>query len=102
MDNEKEQLADAAAAEQSADTAAASGGSGVDMKLDFKRTLFVGFAFMGIMCFWEVYDYIMPLILQRVFGMEFKRRQEPQPLYVSDKPFGRSWTVPLVGHFNLP
>ena len=71
MDNEKEQLADAAAAEQSADTAAASGGSGVDMKLDFKRTLFVGFAFMGIMCFWEVYDYIMPLILQRVFGMEY-------------------------------
>ena len=39
------------------------------MKLDFKRTLFVGFAFMGIMCFWEVYDYIMPLILSRVFGM---------------------------------
>ena len=71
MDNEKEQLAGAAAAEQGADTAAASGGSGVDMKLDFKRTLFVGFAFMGIMCFWEVYDYIMPLILQRVFGMEY-------------------------------
>ena len=41
------------------------------MKLDFKRTLFVGFAFMGIMCFWEVYDYIMPLILQRVFGMSY-------------------------------
>ena len=41
------------------------------MKLDFKRTLFVGFAFMGIMCFWEVYDYIMPLILQRVFGMTY-------------------------------
>lgn len=41
------------------------------MKLDFKRTLFVGFAFMGIMCFWEVYDYIMPLILQRIFGMSY-------------------------------
>ena len=41
------------------------------MKLDFKRTLFVGFAFMGIMCFWEVYDYIMPLILQRMFGMSY-------------------------------
>ncbi|MEG2561671.1 MAG: MFS transporter [Clostridia bacterium] len=24
---------------------------------------------MGIMCFWEVYDYIMPLILNRVFGL---------------------------------
>ena len=40
------------------------------MKLDFKRTLFVGFAFMGIMCFWEVYDYIMPLILNRVYGLD--------------------------------
>ena len=39
------------------------------MKLDIKRTLFVGFGFMGIMCFWEVYDYIMPLILNRVFGL---------------------------------
>ncbi len=38
----------------------------------------------------------------RVFAMEFKRRQEPQPLYVSDKPFGRSWSVPLVGSFRLP
>lgn len=38
-------------------------------KLDFWRTLCVGFAFMGIMCFWEVYDYIMPLILNRNFGM---------------------------------
>lgn len=40
-----------------------------NMKLDVKRTLFVGFAFMGIMCFWEVYDYIMPLILSRFFGL---------------------------------
>ena len=40
------------------------------MKLDFKRTLFVGFAFMGVMCFWEVYDYIMPLILNRVYGLD--------------------------------
>ncbi|MGN0771047.1 MAG: MFS transporter [Christensenellales bacterium] len=40
-----------------------------NMKLDIKRTLFVGFAFMGIMCFWEVYDYIMPLILSRYFGL---------------------------------
>ena len=41
-------------------------------------------------------------VRDRVFGMEFKRRQEPQPLYVSDKPFGRAWTVPLTGKFNLP
>lgn len=38
-------------------------------KLSFWKTMRVGFAFMGIMCFWEVYDYIMPLILNRVFGL---------------------------------
>lgn len=41
------------------------------MSLNFKRTLFVGFAFMAIMCFWEVYDYIMPLILNRVYGLNY-------------------------------
>lgn len=40
------------------------------LKLDFWKTVCVGFAFMGIMCFWEVYDYIMPLILNRVFGLD--------------------------------
>ena len=39
------------------------------LKLDYKRTILVGFAFFGIMCFWEVYDYIMPLILNRRFGL---------------------------------
>lgn len=39
------------------------------LKLDYKRTILVGFAFLGIMCFWEVYDYIMPLILNRRFGL---------------------------------
>lgn len=39
------------------------------LKLDFKRTILVGFAFFGIMCFWEVYDYIMPLILNTRFGL---------------------------------
>ena len=42
---------------------------GSKLKLDFKRTLKVGFAFLGIMLFWEVYDYIMPLILSNYFGL---------------------------------
>lgn len=72
MDKDNEQLtADVGAAQP--DAAPASGGTPqggeIKMKLDFKRTLFVGFAFMGIMCFWEVYDYIMPLILNRVYGL---------------------------------
>lgn len=39
------------------------------LRLDYKRTILVGFAFAGIMCVNEVYDYIMPLILQRMYGM---------------------------------
>ncbi len=39
------------------------------LKLDYKRTLKVGVAFLGIMLFWEVYDYIMPLILSNYFGL---------------------------------
>ena len=42
---------------------------GTGLKLDFKRTLKVGFAFLGIMLFWEVYDYIMPLVLSNYFGL---------------------------------
>lgn len=39
------------------------------LKLDVKRTLKVGLAFMGIMLFWEVYDYIMPLVSSNYFGL---------------------------------
>lgn len=39
------------------------------LKLDFVRTLKVGCAFLGIMMFWEVYDFIMPLILANYFGL---------------------------------
>ena len=33
------------------------------MKLDYKRTIFVGFAFFLILAFWQAYDSIIPLIL---------------------------------------
>ena len=46
-----------------------SDGKAPTLKLDIKRTILVGFAFFGIMCFWEVYDYIMPLILNTRFGL---------------------------------
>lgn len=41
-------------------------------------------------------------VRMKLFRAEFKRRQEPQPLYVSSKPFGRAWSVPLAGKFRLP
>lgn len=69
MDKDNEQNVASTPVGNSAESARDGGSDNVRMKLDFKRTLFVGFAFMGIMCFWEVYDYIMPLILNRVYGL---------------------------------
>ena len=39
------------------------------MKLNYKRTLLTGLAFMSIMCFWQMYDNIIPLILKDTFHM---------------------------------
>lgn len=50
----------------------APGGGRVDepMKLNYKRTFFVGLAFMSICAFWQVYDNIVPLILKESFGVD--------------------------------
>ena len=34
------------------------------MKLNYKRTFFVGLAFLSISAFWQMYDNLIPLILQ--------------------------------------
>lgn len=39
------------------------------MKLNNKRTIYVGFAFFLILAFWQAYDSIIPLILTNKFGM---------------------------------
>lgn len=39
------------------------------MKLNYKRTIFVGFAFFLITAFWQAYDTIIPKILTDKFGM---------------------------------
>lgn len=39
------------------------------MKLNYKRTIFVGFAFFLICLFWQAYDNIVPKILIDKFGM---------------------------------
>ena len=39
------------------------------MKLNYKRTLYVGFAFLLICAFWQAYDNIIPIILTNKFGM---------------------------------
>lgn len=39
------------------------------MKLDYKRTFFIGLAFLSISAFWQLYDNIIPLILQNTFRL---------------------------------
>lgn len=39
------------------------------MKLNYRRTFFVGLAFLSITAFWQVYDSIIPLILRNVFDV---------------------------------
>ncbi len=40
------------------------------MKLNYKRTLLVGFAFFLICVFWQAYDNIVPLTLTNKFGLD--------------------------------
>ena len=40
------------------------------MKLNYKRTILVGFAFFLICAFWGAYDAIVPKILTNLFGMK--------------------------------
>ena len=37
------------------------------MKLNYRRTIFVGLAFMSISAFWQLYDTTVPLILKNTF-----------------------------------
>ena len=38
-------------------------------KLNYKRTFFIGLAFLSICAFWQMYDNIIPLMLQNTFGL---------------------------------
>lgn len=40
------------------------------MKLNYRRTLFVGLAFLSISAFWQLYDTIIPLILADTFQLK--------------------------------
>ena len=39
------------------------------MKLDYKRTILVGLAFLSISAFWQMYDSVVPLILTNNFNL---------------------------------
>ena len=40
------------------------------MKLNYKRTVLVGLAFLSICAFWQMYDNVIPLVLKTTFGMD--------------------------------
>ena len=39
------------------------------MKLNYKRTILIGFAFMSILAFWQFYDQVIPYLLEKVFSL---------------------------------
>jgi len=39
------------------------------MKLNYKRTFFIGLAFLSICAFWQMYDNIVPLMLSQTFHL---------------------------------
>ena len=40
------------------------------MKLNYKRTVLIGFAFMAILAFWQFYDQVIPYILEEKFKLD--------------------------------
>ena len=40
------------------------------MKLNYKRTILIGLAFLSISAFWQMYDNVVPLILKNTFGLK--------------------------------
>lgn len=39
------------------------------MKLDNRRTVLVGLAFLSICAFWQMYDNVIPLVLTKTFHL---------------------------------
>ena len=42
------------------------------MKLNYKRTLLIGLAFLSISAFWQMYDNVIPSILKETFHLSDK------------------------------
>ena len=40
------------------------------MRLNYKQTILIGFAFMSILCFWQFYDQVIPWLLENRFKLD--------------------------------
>ena len=52
------------------------------LKLNYKRTLIIGFAFFGILLLWQVYDSWCPTFLTELFKKAFEQIDERQVQYL--------------------
>ena len=66
------------------------------MKLNYKRTILVGFAFFIIMTFWGAYDAIVPKILTNLFKM----KQGPSGIIMSLDNVLALFMLPLFGSMS--
>lgn len=48
----------------------------VKLKLNYKRTAIIGFAFFGILLLWQVYDSWCPLFLTNLFKTTFGKNEK--------------------------
>ena len=51
-------------------------------KLNYKRTMLIGFAFFGILLLWQVYDSWCPTFLSEVFKEAFHTDNETEVQYL--------------------
>lgn len=66
------------------------------MKLNYKRTILVGFAFFLISAFWQAYDTIIPLILTNKFGLD----QGPSGIIMSLDNIFAVFLLPIFGNVS--
>ena len=52
------------------------------LKLNYKRTMLIGFAFFGILLLWQVYDSWCPTLLTQLFTKNFGVTDERQVQYL--------------------
>ena len=55
------------------------------MKLNYKRTILIGLAFMSICSFWQFYDNEIPKILKYTFVLSVSRYIEYASLLLQNK-----------------
>ena len=59
-----------------------SSASAKPLKLNYKRTMLIGFAFFGILLLWQVYDSWCPTLLTQLFTKNFGVTDEKQVQYL--------------------